>query len=1410
MKTLRVLLISTLSGEGLGFVKHGLGIISSCLKKEGHHTYILNNPENVEKAITNFNPDIIGISGLSNSFQEMLTSAQISRKINPKIPIFAGGVAPTLSPEDFDNETNRILFDYVFCGEAEITFTKIINDYAASGILPNERRIKGEVVYNLDDLPFVDRSGYENGEMKHPLFNKYSGRMFSMLNSRWCRKKCRFCAPASATIFGGVKKLRSVDNFIAEIKTLPKDSLLMVQDDNMIENLEWAEEFVEKYKFISYPFICQAYPAEIIRAEQLLKKLKDIGLVGVFVGFESGSNRMLQYMRKGTNREIIIKAADILHRLNIDIQANLMFGCPTETYDEMMETVEIFNKYIYPARPSPAVYTPYPGSYWYEELKNNGLITITNSKQYERYENTSDKIKGVNYDEVRQAISLLRQKTEHNISPHPKASALPLMPSKSTPLVSVCIPVYNGEKYISEALESVIAQTYSNIEIIISDNDSDDKTLEIIQSFKKRFKFEFLILLHRQYGMIQNWNFCISHAKGKYIKYLFCDDLLEPTCIEEMVNLAEQDEEIGLVFSPRKLIIEENKDIHRNDYKNIEDIYKYWSDLQPIQSGQKLLHDPNLFNNSINKIGEPSTVLIKKEVFERVGLFDSEIYHLIDLDMWFRIMNQFKVGFVNNVLSYFRIHSKQATYENTKKDLLLLDLAMFFQKIYTNVYYPHKIREEAFQRFNALCIHNPDLKNMVTQTKSGKPPIVSICIPTFNGEKFLAETLSSALSQTYSNIEIIISDDGSTDRTLEIAKSFQDKTSKEFVIISHRNYGLIQNWNFCITKAHGQYIKFLFQDDLLEPDCIEKMVEIAEQDEEIGMVFSPRGIILDEKDRNDRFCMCVYNGASNLHIHWSNLKPIQEGKELLSDPKLMGEPPNKIGEPSTVMIKKEVFEKIGGFDGELCQLVDMEMWLRIMSQYKIAFVNKILSHFRVHLEQQTRKNADKGNTIVADWQRYYDKIYKDQRYPEKVRKEALNGFETIAQRYGYQIQTQHCSFEQKKPEVTLVSICIPTYNGEKFLSDALSSVLSQTYPNIEIIISDDGSTDRTLEIAKSFQNQTSKDFIVISHRNYGLVPNWNFCIQHAKGKYIKFLHQDDRLEPDCIRELINIAEQDDEIGLVFSARGLLMSAGAENDPSCMSDYQHVRDLHKSWAELQTLQSGHKLLEDPNLFNWPINKFGEPTTVLIRKEVFDKIGGFDPELRQLVDVEMWLRIMSQYKIGFSDKVLSHWRIHPEQQTRKNAREHQTMTADWQKFYDKIAKDSRYPEKVRQEALRRLTDIKQQSDMNLRNERKHLSESWLKLPPEFLEKAYSGDMGNVHRRLIESNLRNEPLTQEENAFLQMVITELTKRSATDPASAINYLLAAILYLPSDRLKIENARASLPGWLIGDYERFFGVQK
>ncbi|MGD1809758.1 glycosyltransferase family 2 protein [Dapis sp. BLCC M126] len=238
----------------------------------------------------------------------------------------------------------------------------------------------------------------------------------------------------------------------------------------------------------------------------------------------------------------------------------------------------------------------------------------------------------------------------------------------------------------------------------------------------------------------------------------------------------------------------------------------------------------------------------------------------------------------------------------------------------------------------------------------------------------------------------------------------------------------------------------------------------------------------------------------------------------------------------------------------------------------------------------------------------------------------------------------------KKP---LVSICIPTYNGAQFLEIALESALQQTYPSIEIIVSDDDSKDDTVKIVRAFQEKTPGKIAVFEHSRYGIAQNWNNTVTKAQGKYIKFLLQDDLLEPNCLEEMVDLAEEDEEIGMVFSPRELLMTEDSKSDRGCLDVYQHAQDVHKAWSQkLQRINSGHKLLGDPNFADSPMNKIGEPSNVLIRKEVFEEIGLFDSELHQTLDMDMWFRIMCKYKIGFIDKKLTKFRIHPKQASHKN--------------------------------------------------------------------------------------------------------------------------------------------------------------
>ncbi|AFY35674.1 glycosyltransferase [Calothrix sp. PCC 7507] len=387
-------------------------------------------------------------------------------------------------------------------------------------------------------------------------------------------------------------------------------------------------------------------------------------------------------------------------------------------------------------------------------------------------------------------------------------------------------------------------------------------------------------------------------------------------------------------------------------------------------------------------------------------------------------------------------------------------------------------------------------------------------------------------------------------------------------------------------------------------------------------------------------------------------------------------------------------------------------------------------------------------------------------------------------------------------ELPLVSLCIPTFNGDSFILEAISSITSQTYPYIEIIISDDNSSDKTIELIKLILNKVNISFTINKHERYGLANNWNFCISQAKGKYIKFLFQDDLLEPNAIEAMVTLAEQDEEIGLVFSPRTLFTNTGDTVYDSNFLMHHEAKDIYKAWSTLNPVQLGQELLQDLNILDDPINKIGEPSTVLIRKEVFEKVGLFNSEFCQLVDLEMWLRIMSQYKVGFVNQVLSHFRIHPQQQTRRNANLKDAILLDYQKLFQTIYSDTRYPLATRQQALYKYATLSQQND-ELRHSRRQIAEEWLNISDEQIKDIYVGLLGKTHKMLLNSSIKYECLTSEEQTFVNDLFKNVAQ--GLQQPKAIQHLLAAMLYYRADQLPLQHDLSSIPHWLLKDYLQF-----
>jgi radical SAM superfamily enzyme YgiQ (UPF0313 family) len=407
---MKVLLIYPGLAEGFdsyekrsNWFNHGIGIISSILKNDGHQVIYLDLRKckgwlDVDSEIRNIDFEIALISVATVDFEPAQKLAELIKAKDPDMKIMVGGPHPTLMTE----QTAGIeAFDYIFTHEAEITLPAVLRNLAAA-----PRIIKGEMPPDLDRLPFVDRSLAPLGET--PWFSGLSQPYFSITASRGCLYKCTFCQPAERAIFGNNVRKRSVDNVLDEIVYLSECygmQSFMIHDDCFTQYYSWVEEFCDKKskRGLTQPFACQTRADIICSRPDLMQKLVDVGLTWVLIGFESGSDRVLEFIKKGTTVEQNIKAGRICKELGIKMSANYMFGLPTETREEMAQTVKMMRE-IKPDIYSPTVFIPAPGSDLYSYCIEHDLSLISSSKEYSRSFLTGAKIKGVDYGYVYQMI----------------------------------------------------------------------------------------------------------------------------------------------------------------------------------------------------------------------------------------------------------------------------------------------------------------------------------------------------------------------------------------------------------------------------------------------------------------------------------------------------------------------------------------------------------------------------------------------------------------------------------------------------------------------------------------------------------------------------------------------------------------------------------------------------------------------------------------------------------------------------------------------------------------------------------------------------------------------------------------------------------------------------------------------
>lgn len=216
--------------------------------------------------------------------------------------------------------------------------------------------------------------------------------------------------------------------------------------------------------------------------------------------------------------------------------------------------------------------------------------------------------------------------------------------------------------------------------------------------------------------------------------------------------------------------------------------------------------------------------------------------------------------------------------------------------------------------------------------------LISIVLPVYNGERFLRESIDSVLAQTYTNWELLIVDDCSTDNTAAIVHEYVQKDSRVQYYKNEKNLRLPRNLNRGFSLARGDYLTWTSDDNVFWPTALEKMYNALRSNPDAGFAYASCDII-DEEDHVIEYMM-LYPGIEKRAVG-----------------------ANPVG--ACFLYKREVYETVGGYDPEALYVEDFDYWQRIFMRYKVVPIYEILYSYRSQKGALTftRKQEDYARTL---------------------------------------------------------------------------------------------------------------------------------------------------------------------------------------------------------------------------------------------------------------------------------------------------------------------------------------------------------------------------------------------------------------------------------------------------------------
>lgn len=532
-----------------------------------------------------------------------------------------------------------------------------------------------------------------------------------------------------------------------------------------------------------------------------------------------------------------------------------------------------------------------------------------------------------------------------------------------------------------------------------------------------------------------------------------------------------------------------------------------------------------------------------------------------------------------------------------------------------------------------------------------KKPKISVIMPVYNAEKYVRQTIDCILNQTYSDFELLIIDDCSTDGTMDIVNQIEDNRIR--IIHNEKNSGIAHSRNVGLENANGEYIALMDNDDLSPLNRFEKEVEYLDKHLDIGVV---GGSVISINEEGEDIS-CAVKMISNPLELWVDI--------LFACP---------IANSST-MFRREIVEKnnIRYHDGML-GMEDYDFWMEMSSVSKIYNFSDVFLKWRISSGSETtrirtnkvRERAEKffeiqrkglearGIKLSEEEQIIFKEVFDEHKnsliknldnvycvlkkiyfgiievYPEKeetTRYVLRNRFIQAINRSNMQIKnalgakgfSSNCFSSQP-----LVSVIIPTHNRADKIEMSINSVLNQTYQNIEIIIVDDCSSDNTKNVIEKIILENSYIKFYQLKENGGPAKARNYGVQHANGEYIAFHDDDDEWHSDKLEIQMCCMLANKEIDMTFGKMARYRNRV----------FLNIVNQDLDWDRLKENFFQEILLD---------NYVGAPTIVM-KKNSFDKIGGFNENLKCIEDWEFAIRAFKFLLVEFIPTPLMDVHVH----------------------------------------------------------------------------------------------------------------------------------------------------------------------